>query len=72
MIFELERYNELRELLIEDRTAGSQGHICYRDGGWRVSVTMAVVCMGVEETGMQTWYRVHTISLQVWNENRHA
>jgi len=52
MIIELERYNEIRELLIENRTTGSQGHICYQEGGWRVSVTMAAVCMRVKEMGM--------------------
>ena len=52
MIIELEKYNKARELLIENRTTGSQGHICYWDGGWRASVTKAAVCMGVEETGM--------------------
>ena len=39
MIIELERYNEIRELLIEDRTTGSHGHLCYWDRGQRVSVT---------------------------------
>jgi len=57
MIIELERYNGIGELLIEIRTTGSQGHICYRDGGRRVSVAMAAVCMGVKEMGMQTWHR---------------
>ena len=52
MIIKLERYNEIRELLIENRSTGSQGHGCYWDGGWRVSVTRVAVCMGVEETGM--------------------
>jgi len=51
MIIELERYNEIREVLIENGTTGLQGHICYWDGGWRVSVTMVAVCMGVEEMG---------------------
>ena len=46
MIIELERYNEIRELLIENRTTGSQGHVHYWDGGQRVSVTRAVVHMG--------------------------
>jgi len=27
--------NSAEELLIETRTAGSQGHICYWDGDWR-------------------------------------
>ena len=57
MIIELERYNKLGELLIQNRTTGSQGHVCYQDGGWRVSVTMAAVHMGVEEMGMQTGHR---------------
>jgi len=57
MIIELERYNEIGELLIENRTTGSQGHVCYWDGGRRVSVTMAAVHMGVEEMGMQTGHR---------------
>ena len=46
MIIELERYNGIRELLIENRTTGSQGHVCYWDRGWRVPVTMEAVCMG--------------------------
>jgi len=40
-IIELERYNEIRELLIENRTTGSQGHVCYWHGGQKGSVTMA-------------------------------
>jgi len=52
MIIELERYNEIRELLIENRTTGSQGHKCYWDRDWRASVTRVAVCMGVKETGM--------------------
>jgi len=51
-IIELGRYNEIEELLIENRTTGLQGHVCYRDGGQRVSVTTAAVSMGVKETGM--------------------
>ena len=57
MIIKLERYNKIRALLIENRTTGLQGHLCYWDGGWRVSVTMAAVHMGVKETGMQTGHR---------------
>jgi len=57
MIIKLVRYNEIRELLIEDRTTGLHGHICYWVRGWRVSVTRAAVCMEVEEMGMQTWHR---------------
>ena len=52
MIIKLERNNEIRELLIENRATGSQGHVCYRDRGQRVSVTKAAVHMGVEEMGM--------------------
>jgi len=57
MIIELERYNKIGELLIEIRTTGSQGHICYQDRAQRVSVTTAVVCMGVTGMGMQTGHR---------------
>ena len=57
MIIELERYNEIRELLIENRSTRSQGHVSYWEGDWRVSVTRVAVCMGVKETGMQTGYR---------------
>ena len=52
MIKELGKYNEIGELLIENRTTGLQGQICYQDGGQRVSVTMVAVHMGVNETGM--------------------
>ena len=52
MIIKLGEYNEIGKLLIENRTAGSQGHIGYQDGDWRVSVTMEAVHMGVEETRM--------------------
>ena len=37
-------------------TTGLQGHICYQDGGWRVSVTTAVQ-MGKKEMGMQKAHR---------------
>ena len=57
MIIKLGKYNKAEELDIETRTAGSQGHVCYRNGDQRVSVTRVAVCMGVEETGMQTGYR---------------
>jgi len=52
MIIKLRKYNEVGELHIKIGTTGSQGHVCYQDGGQRVSVTMAAVHMGVEETGM--------------------
>jgi len=57
MIIKLERFNEIGELLMENRTTGSQGHVCYWDRDWRVSVTRVAVCMGVEETGMQSVHR---------------
>ena len=41
MIIELVRYNEVAELLIENKITGSQGHVHYLDGDWRVSVTGA-------------------------------
>jgi len=43
----LGKYNEIRELLIENRITESQVHICYQDRGWRVSVTRVAVCIGV-------------------------
>ena len=36
MIMELGKYNEIGELLIENRITESQVHICYWDGGQRV------------------------------------
>jgi len=50
MIIGLGKYNSAEELLIETRTTGSQGHICYQNGDRRASVTRAAVCM--EEKGM--------------------
>jgi len=52
MIIKLRNYNEIRELLIENITAGSQGHVSYQDGGQKASVTRVAFCMGVKETGM--------------------
>jgi len=57
MIIELGKYNEIGELLIENRTTGLQGHVSYWDRDWRLSVTRAAVCMGVKEVGMQTGHR---------------
>jgi len=71
MIIELGKYNEIGELLIENRTTGSPGHVCYWDGGQKVSVTRVAVCMGVKETGMQQGTGVHTIGLWVGKENRY-
>ena len=57
MIIELEKYNKIIGLLIEESTTGSQGHIGYWDGDQRVSVTRAAVCIEEKGTGMQTRYR---------------
>ena len=57
MIIELEKYNEIRELLMGNRTTGPQAQVSYQDGVWEAPVTMVAVCMGVEETGMRTRYR---------------
>jgi len=43
----------------------------HQDGGWRLSVTRAAVCME-EGKGCEQDTGVHTISLQVGNENRYA
>ena len=52
MIIKLRRYNQIVELLIGNRTTGSQAQVSYQDEAWEVSVTRAAVRMGVEETGM--------------------
>jgi len=52
MIIELGKYNSAEELLIETKTTGSQGRICYQDRDWRVSVTRAAVRMEEKGTGM--------------------
>ena len=52
MIIQLRKYNEVRELLIENGTTGLWGHICHQDGGQRVSVTMVAVHMWKMERGM--------------------
>jgi len=57
MIIELGKYNEVGELLIEKRTAGSQVHVCNWDRVQRVSVTRVSVCMEEKGMGMQTGYR---------------
>jgi len=63
MIIKLERYNEIGELLIEKGITGLQGHVCYWDGGCRVSVTRAAVCMGWKRWGCEQGTGVHTIHL---------
>ena len=57
MIIELERYNKIGALLIENGTTGSQRHVSYWDGDWRVSVTRATVHMEVKGMGMQIGHR---------------
>ena len=57
MIIELRNYNEIGELLIENRTVGLQGHEHYQDRGQRGCVTRAAVCMEVKGMGMQTGYQ---------------
>ena len=52
MIIELRKYNEIGELLIENRTTGSLAHVSYWDEVWEASVTRVAVCMGLKETGM--------------------
>jgi len=52
MIIELEKYNKIRELLMGNRTTGSQAQVSYQDGFWEASVTRVAVCMGVKEAGM--------------------
>jgi len=57
MIIKLGKYNSAEELLIETRTTGSQGYVCYQDRDWRTSITRAAVRMGLEGMGMQTGHR---------------
>ena len=57
MIIKLGNYNKVRELLINNRTTGSQGHVHYWDGDWRVSVTRVAVHMEEKGMGMQTRHR---------------
>ena len=52
MIIELRKYNKIGELLIENRTAGSQAQVSYQDVFWEASVTREAVHMGVKEMGM--------------------
>jgi len=68
MIIELEKYNSAEELHIENRTTGSQGHVCYRMG-WRASVTRAAVRMELEGTGCEQGTGAHTNGSS-WNEHR--
>ena len=57
MKIKLGKYNEIGELIIENRTTGLQAHVGYQDKDQRVSVASAAVRMGVKEMGMQTGHR---------------
>jgi len=57
MIIKLGKYNEIGELLIGNRTTGSQAQVSYRDRFREASVTRVAVHMGVKEMGMQTGHR---------------
>ena len=46
MIIKLRKYNEIGELLIGNRTAGSQAQVSYWDMVQEASVTKAAVRMG--------------------------
>jgi len=63
MIIELRKSNKIRELLIGNRTTGSQAQVSYWDRVQEAPVTMAAVHMGLKEMRMQTRHRAHTISL---------
>ena len=49
MIIEVRKYNEIGELLIENRTTGSQAQVSYQDRFQMTSVTRVAVHMGVEK-----------------------
>jgi len=57
MIIELRKYNEIGELLIENRTTGLQAQVSYQDEVWEASVTRAAVHMGVKGMAMRTGHR---------------
>jgi len=57
MIIELGKYNQIGELLIGNRTTGSQAQVSYQDRVRVAPVTMVAVHMGLKETGMQTRHR---------------
>jgi len=57
MIIELRKYNEIGELLIENRTTGLQAQVSYRDKVQEASVTRAAVRMGMKGMGMRTGHR---------------
>jgi len=57
MIIELRKYNEIRKILIENRSAGLLAQVSYRDVFQGASVTRAAVHMGVKDMGMLTGHR---------------
>ena len=70
MIIKLRKYNEIGELLIENRTTGSQAQVIYQDQVWGAPVTRAAVRMGVRETGMRTGYRGTCNQLPNWDPDQ--
>jgi len=52
LIIELRKYNEIRELLIENGNHKVTAQVSYWDRVWEASVTRAAVHMWVKETGM--------------------
>src|SRR5882724_12129819 len=72
MIIELRKYNEIGELLIENRTTGLQAHVSYWDGIREASVTRVAVHMDVGRWGCKQGTGAHTIGLRVGIENRYA
>jgi len=52
MIIKLRKYNEIGELLIGNRTAGSQAQVSYWDRVQEAPVTMVAVHMWVKEMGI--------------------
>jgi len=70
MIIELGKYKRSQRIYIDTRTAGSQGHVCYRNGDWRVSVARAAVHMGWKRQGCEKDTGAHANRLRVRNEHR--
>ena len=66
MIIKLWKYNSAEELLIETRTMGSQGYVCYQNGDWIVSVTGVAVHMEEEGMGMRTGDRGTYNQSPIW------
>ena len=48
MIIKLRKYNKIGELLIENRTTGSQAQVSYQDMVQEASVTRVAVCIRVK------------------------